>query len=841
MMEYFSQRFGSGEFIGEHLWLGNLGTLLIVLSFCASLLSFLAYFAAEFSVDAHKEKSWRTLARAGFITHGVSVLLVFVLLFLMILNHWFEYHYAWRHSSTQLPMKYIISSFWEGQEGSFLLWQFWLVIMGFAGIKLLKSFENPVMGIVAVTQFFLGSMVLGIFIGEHRIGSNPFVLLRNEMSEAPIFSQPNYLSMIQDGNGLNPLLQNYWMTIHPPVLFLGFASVTFPFAFAIASLLRKDWSDWVKPALPWTLFSIAILGTGILMGGAWAYESLSFGGFWAWDPVENMSLVPWLMVVAGLHMLLVYRYTKHSLISTYVFFILGFVMVLYSTFLTRSGILGDTSVHAFTDLGMTGQLLIYMVFFVVVAFTLLFIRVFKKQIPVIEKEEELKSREFLMFIGTLVLFLSALQMIFTTSIPVWNIILEPVFKSMEWDKLAPPENVVPYYNRIQIWIGILAGLLTGAAQYFAYKTNRLPGTFKWSGYSLVLSVLVAVVISLTASIEFTQQHLIDLTSVSDKLFIKFPFVSVYFMFLVASLYAVIGNAAYMLVVLKNNWRTMGGSITHFGFGVFLLGVLISQGKQEVISLNRQGINFGKEFNSNEKNENILLLRDSSLQMGSYEVTYLKTRQEKPNTLYDVKYVRKDSATGKIYEEFVLSPNAQINPKMGLLANPDTKHYLSKDVFTHVTSVPDNTKLRDSVYTELAAVGDTFFTANAFVIVKGINPEPSLPADFDRGSKIVAGIDLQLIDESKKTYVAQPVFVIDIADGNNLYSLPDSVTELGLTFDVLRINPEDKKITLNIREQEKPADFIIMKAIIFPWINLVWLGGIITFAGALFSMFRRLRS
>lgn len=840
-MEYFIQRFGANGFAGEHLWLGHAGTFFIVLSFCTSLLSFLAYFAAELTSDKDKEASWRKLARTGFVIHGISVLLIFVLLFIMILNHWFEYHYAWRHSSRSLPLKYIISSFWEGQEGSFLLWQFWLVVMGFVGIKTLKSYENPVMGIVAVTQFFLGSMVLGIFLGEHRIGSNPFILLRHEMSEAPIFSQPDYLSRIEDGNGLNPLLQNYWMTIHPPVLFLGFASVTFPFAFALASLLRKEWNEWVKAVMPWTLFSISILGTGILMGGAWAYESLSFGGFWAWDPVENMSFVPWLMVVAGLHMLLVYRYTKHSLISTYVFFILGFVMVLYSTFLTRSGILGDTSVHAFTDLGMTGQLLIYMFFFIAASFTLLIIRVVKKQIPVMEKEEELKSREFIMFIGTLVLFLSALQMVFTTSIPVWNIVLEPILESMKWDKLAPPENVIPYYNRIQIWIGIIAGLLTGAAQYFAYKSNKLPGSFKWAGYSFVVSLVLSVIIAIVSGIDFTQQHLIDLTTVSESLFIKFPFISVFFLFLLASVYAIIGNLSYMLVVLKNNWRNMGGSITHFGFGIFLLGVLISQGKQEVISLNKQGINFGKEFKSDEKNENVLLLRDSTLNMGEYEVTYLKTVEEKPNTLYEVKYVKRDSSSGEIKEEFILRPNAQINPKMGLLANPDTKHYISKDVFTHVTSVPDNSKLRDSVFTEEAAVGDTFFTANSFVVVKGITPEPELPADYNREGKVLAGINLELIDENKKTYSAQPVFVIDTKDGNTLSSIADGVKELGLSFEVSRINPATKTVSLTVHEKELPADFIIMKAIIFPWINLVWLGGILTFAGALLSMFRRLKS
>lgn len=138
MMEYFSQRFGSGEFIGSTFWLG-ICTLLIVLKFCASLLSFLADFAAEFSVDAQKEKSWIILARAGFITHGVSVLLVFVLSSAMISITGSNITTPGQ-PPTQLPMKYIISSFWEGQEGAFLLWQFWLVIMGFVGIKSAEEF-----------------------------------------------------------------------------------------------------------------------------------------------------------------------------------------------------------------------------------------------------------------------------------------------------------------------------------------------------------------------------------------------------------------------------------------------------------------------------------------------------------------------------------------------------------------------------------------------------------------------------------------------------------------------------------------------------------------------------
>jgi cytochrome c-type biogenesis protein CcmF len=384
-MSFFEDRFGSHGFIGEHLWLGQLGYFLLVLSFGASLLSFIAYCFAEFTKPHADKASWRSIGRGAYIIHGLAVLGVFVLLFVMILNHYFEYHYAWRHSSKELPMKYIISSFWEGQEGSFLLWQFWLVVLGWVGIKVLKEWESPVMAVTAITQVFLGSMVLGITVLGYKIGSSPFMLLRNELAQAPIFQRPEYLNFIADGNGLNPLLQNYWMTIHPPVLFCGFASTLFPFAFVIAALIRKDYTGWVKPALPWALFCVAILGTGILMGGAWAYESLSFGGFWAWDPVENMSFVPWLLIVAGVHLHVAYKYTKHSLISAFLFYILGFCGVLYSTFLTRSGILGDTSVHAFTDLGMTGQLVIYLMVFLVPSLSLLIGRIGGMPSP--EKEE----------------------------------------------------------------------------------------------------------------------------------------------------------------------------------------------------------------------------------------------------------------------------------------------------------------------------------------------------------------------------------------------------------------------------------------------------------------------
>ena len=349
------------QYTGEQLIWGKVGNLLVMVSFVASLMSAIAYY---FSFKTN-EITWRTLARRIFAIHTASVIGIFTVLFIVILNHRFEYYYVWEHSNTKMPLRYILSCFWEGQEGSFLLWMFWHCVLSWVVIFTARQWESGVMMVISLVQIFLSSMIIGIVVFNYKIGSNPFILLRDhpEFANLPFIRLPDYLSKIADGRGLNPLLQNYWMTIHPPTLFLGFALTVVPFAYAIASLMKRELTEWVKPAIVWTVVGVMVLGTGILMGAAWAYESLSFGGFWAWDPVENASLVPWMTLVGALHVMLIYTHRKKALLSVYVLSILTFFFILYSTFLTRSGILGDSSVHAFTDLGMTGQLVIYLLFF----------------------------------------------------------------------------------------------------------------------------------------------------------------------------------------------------------------------------------------------------------------------------------------------------------------------------------------------------------------------------------------------------------------------------------------------------------------------------------------------
>src|SRR6476661_5468156 len=469
------------NFIGEHLLPGQLGHFFLLLSLVASIGATVSYFLSvqkssfynagnvlkgggSFSVNP----AWRKLARIFFITETISVFAVFVTLFYIISNHLFEYKYAWQHSSLSLEMKYLLSCFWEGQEGSFLLWSVWHCVLGLVIIWREKEWEGPVMTVISFAQFCIATMLLGVSFFGLKSGSNPFILLRNSgvLDNAPVFygadglMRQDYLSLIKDGNDLNPLLQNYWMVIHPPVLFLGFASTIVPFAFAIAGLWTKKFGDWTKPALPWALFSAAVLGTGIMMGGRWAYESLNFGGYWAWDPVENASMVPWLTLIGGIHTLLIYKATKRSIIFTFILLLITFNLVLYSTFLTRSGILGDTSVHAFTDLGMNFQLLAFLFVFLVHSFAFYAIRY--KSIPHIVKEEQTSSRDFWMFIGSLIFFLTALFITIATSLPVINSIIPhiPILKNYVTGNLSMGEDAVFSYNRVIIFVAIIIGILT---------------------------------------------------------------------------------------------------------------------------------------------------------------------------------------------------------------------------------------------------------------------------------------------------------------------------------------------------------------------------------------------
>ncbi len=679
-------------------------------------------------------------------------------------------------------------------------------------MKVEKQWEAPVMTVFSLVQVFLSSMLLGVVVFNYKVGSNPFGLLREhaDFINLPFVKSPTYLSAL-DGRGLNPLLQNYWMTIHPPTLFLGFAATLIPFAYAIAGLWTKKYTEWIKPALPWTFFGIMILGVGILMGGAWAYESLSFGGFWAWDPVENASLVPWLVLVGAGHVMLISKNKGGSLLTAFILTFFSFLLILYSTFLTRSGILGESSVHAFTDLGMSGQLLVYLLFFTVMSIFLIILNY--KSIPRQEKEEELWSREFWMFIGALVLFLLASKIIYTTSFPVFNKVLGT--------NLAPPINPIQHHNSWGIPFAIVIALLIAVGQFFKYKNTSL-GEF---AKKMVLSFSISLVFSLLWA------YYLQLSNFS------------YILLLFTSLFAVIANVDYFVRVIKGKLNYAGSSVAHIGFALVLLGALISTSKSVIISQNTSGVDIASLGSSINNNENIMLNKGDTLRMGKYFVTYKGQTNQGINAIYDVEYLTKNP-DDTYNKEFTLHPFIQLNPRMGNVAEPDTRHFLTNDVYTHISyaEIEDPSEKNNNQYREANAsmvnIGDTIFSTQSIIILQDVTRNVD-KAKYDLiDSDIAVAAKLTVKDINSISYTAEPVFVLR---GNRVIPIEATVDQVGVKFTFDKIDTETGKLQINTAEKKSNSrQFIIMKAIVFPFINILWAGCIIMAIGTIMAIVYRVK-
>ena len=236
------------DYIGEHLLPGKLGHFFVILSFAASFVAMIAFFKAANAKNAEEEHSWKRLGRSAFAIDFFAVVSIFATILYIISHHLFEYSFAWEHSSKALDFQYLLACIWEAQEGSFLLWTFWHCVLGTILMFKAGKWEAPVMTVISFAQLCLAFMILGQYFFGAKIGINPFLLVREQFGDGPMFSRPDYLSMpqMQDGQGLNSLLQNYWMVIHPPVLFLGFASTVVPFAYAIAGLWKRQHGSWTK-------------------------------------------------------------------------------------------------------------------------------------------------------------------------------------------------------------------------------------------------------------------------------------------------------------------------------------------------------------------------------------------------------------------------------------------------------------------------------------------------------------------------------------------------------------------------------------------------------------------
>lgn len=924
------------KYIGEHTFHGQLGNFFVVLALISALIAGVAYFFAENNQDG----DWKKMGRWFFRLHSTSVIAVIAIVFYLILNQYFEYDYVWKHSNKQMELRYIFACFWEGQEGSFLLWMFWHVVIGNLLILRAKKWEAPILSVFSLVQLFLTSMLLGVYILEQKIGSSPFILIRElpENVGLPWTIIPDYLSKIPqfaDGRGLNPLLQNYWMTIHPPTLFLGFALTLVPFAFAVAALWRDDLKGWLKPALPWTFSGIMVLGVGILMGGAWAYEALNFGGFWAWDPVENASLVPWLTLVGAGHLIIINGKKDTSMFTALFLSMISFLLVLYSTFLTRSGVLGDTSVHSFTGNGMTGQLLVYMLTFVTIMVALLIrnklerviysgvsaailvlmlavpepifcivifvawsvlalIRGYRKYFPRLHEEEKLWSREFWIFVGMLVLSLAALQISFSTSTPVLNLLLKPFSglfadwgKSTGWDWLAslskanfaPPSNAIQHYNKWQVPFAFMVALLIAVTQYFSYKNTKLKKFGQKILWSTVISLVLTVLVAIVFNFDIKQPTLILL--------------------LFASIFAIVANVNYYLNVINRKVIHAGPSIAHIGFGMILLGSLISAGKSEKFSENKTTFDISSLNKEFRNNEDMLLFKGDTVALGDYFVSYKQKRTEGINQLFQIDYFGQkpnyyDSgdlviSKGIIFSakeshqpsndfildeskfwttidnpsseqlklvrlwnayqpgayEFSLYPRIQLNEKFGNVPEPATRHFFHKDLYTHIRWAElENEEVDKDGYLpakeHVISKGDTIFSARTIIIFENISLISDLKKFNLLPTDLAAAAHMKVLTGDGREYHASPMFIL--RDSTAQISDVAIVKEAGVKISVSMIDPSTNKITFQVAEHEDNSkEFIVMQAIMFPAINILWIGIVLMAIGTFIAIIQNSRA
>lgn len=466
----------------------------------------------------------RYTARLSFVGFAGFVTIASALLMHFILNHDFLYTYVAQYSSRDLSLEYLISSFWAGQEGSFLLW---VLVGSWLGILVMfkaKDVEPQVMLIYNLNNIFL--MIL-------LIKQSPFRML-------PI-APP-------DGQGLNMLLQDPWMVIHPPVVFVGYAAFTIPFAFAVAALWRRDYDGWIRPALPWTVFAFVSLGAGIIIGGYWSYKVLGWGGYWGWDPVENASLLPWLAGMALMHGMILQQTRKKLRKTNFVLAACSFILVIYCTFLTRSGVLADFSVHSFVDLGITGWLVIFMGAFLSISAGLLIARA--KDIPVSEKQESISyfSREFGLIAAIIILCLSTIVVGLGTSAPLITRVLEKASKVS-----------TEFYVNTNLPLAILMLLLLSFVPLLVWGKNsfsRLGPKLIWALVGLVVAGTVIV-----------------LNGYPD---LEVPLLSLGVLFL-----ALLGGAAagvnlfLAAKLIRKRVTISAAAIAHLGVGLMFLGIVSS--------------------------------------------------------------------------------------------------------------------------------------------------------------------------------------------------------------------------------------------------------------------------
>ncbi|MEE9218158.1 MAG: heme lyase CcmF/NrfE family subunit [Acidobacteriota bacterium] len=529
----------------------------MIFEFAASLLV-LALGVAVWSVAASglglysrsaplQESAERGVLVTGALIAGCSGILLYALA-----ANQFQVRYVADYASRDLPMFYKLSAFWGGQAGSLLLWA--LVLSCFSVVAVLKYRDRQrelmpglVLTLSAVSVFFLILL---------NFSARPFELL-------PFVPA--------DGRGLNPQLQNPFMVIHPPMLYLGFVGFTVPFAFAMASLIRgRTDNTWLHVTRRWTLFSWFFLSLGILLGAYWAYIELGWGGYWAWDPVENASLIPWLTGTAFLHSVIIQEKKGMLRVWNMVLVLLTYFLCILGTFLTRSGVI--SSVHAFARSNVSWYFAGFLVLLLIVPTGLILYR-----LPVLRSRSQIESivsREGAFLLNNVLLVVSAFAILWATLFPMLSELVRGV-------KITVSS---PFYNQIMTPIGLILLLLTGAGPLIAWRKASVHQL-----RTLFLGPVLVGVITGVALIAGGMHHPGGVISLSLCAFVLASIVSEFYRGTQARMRNMGERPLPALIALiDRNKRRYGGYLVHVGIVMLFVGFTGSVFQTEVEASLKRG-------------------------------------------------------------------------------------------------------------------------------------------------------------------------------------------------------------------------------------------------------------
>ncbi len=791
-----------------------IGSIVLTLALACSIFTMVMYFLTY--------KGYKNTLNYGRIGYHVMAMLVIVaatLLWHAILTHSYEYKYVYDYSQNSLKTGFLIASFWGGQEGSFMLWLLLTSIVGiilqsytskrgdleqrtmavftlattFLLIMVSPLFKNPFMyiwqepaflNVKTINQSILAMPLLQNFIFTDGSSGQSFVKMSSELYTALTSAGLSVHQLIVDGKGLNPQLLNFWMQIHPPILFTGFSMSTVPFSFAIAAMLKNDYKDWVRQAFPWVLAGAGILGLGIMLGGYWAYEMLGWGGYWAWDPVENSSLIPWLVGVASVHTLLVQRrsqkkggtgrYAKTNLILC----LMTYILVLYSTFLTRSGVLGDASVHSFVDPGMIVYLflIIFIGTFIVLGFGMLIYR-WKTLGEETPADEGLLSRDLALFTASIVLSASALIVLVGTSAPLFGHSVDALF-----------------YNQMHIPLVIIIGLLNGLSILLKWKSTKKEDLFKKSIFPVSSAIILTTFIVLFGGVTRIMMILVAF-SASFALFV---------------------NVEIAIKIIRGNMKMLGAYVAHIGIALFILGVI------------------GSTAYSSQKD--IDLIKDQPQEAFGYQLVFTGYHPIDNNTKYAFNIDIKKG--GKIYSVTPIMYISEFNN--GLMREPAILNTLTKDIYVSPLGYEDQSQSKVQGETVSLGLGDSKVVDGVKIEYKDFDkPDMSVMmggGDFKMGTKLI-------VTKDGKSYNAEPLIK---REGRDFKYVPDQIEAANIKIELKKIDPGTQqadfiisKISGNNTSPSQPKEVLTVTASIKPFISFVWIGIVIMVFGFFVSVARRL--